>query len=143
MATTKIQNAQEVKRWIEEGRTYAWMVEEYERKYNLETTVSMFSEFRRRQGINGRTTRNASLMPWTVRPEHRFKQVPTLLRAEARRREGKQLRPDQEEALNAWIANLKTLDLVVHYEPDTEQGFFTVPRRPDIDTDLVRVPDKE
>jgi hypothetical protein len=31
---------------------------------------------------------------------------------------------------------------VLHYDPDTEQGWFYVPKRDGIDTDLIRKPER-
>lgn len=50
MAGRKIQDEGEVIRWFEEGRTYAWMAEQYRKKYHIDTVPSMWGNFRRRRG---------------------------------------------------------------------------------------------
>lgn len=143
MPASKIVDEGEVIRWIEEGRTYAWMSEEYLNKYNIETSPSMWSNFRRRHGLDRRIARNDELIPWEVQVQHRWRYPLAMLRHEARRRAGMDQAADIPEKLEAWKRNLEAENVVVHYEPDTEDGFFYVPRRPGIDTDLIRVPDRK
>lgn len=140
MGASKIVNESEVIHWMEEGRTYAWMVEEYKRKYNIETVQSMWGNFRRTRGLPRRIARNDELIPWHVKPEHRWAYPLAMLRVEGRRREGRELRPIDVSRVAAFTKNLHDDGLVVHYDPDTEDGFFYVPKREGIDNDLVRVP---
>lgn len=139
MPGTKIVNEQEVLDWFAEGRTYQWMVDEYRRKYGVETATSMWGNFRRRQGIETRIVRDDDLIPWAVRQEHRWSFPVLMLRSEARKREGKELTDTYAAKLKSWLEYLSTNDVVVHYDPDTEEGFFYVPRLP-TDTDIVRKP---
>lgn len=133
---------QEVLRWLEEGRTYQWMVEEYARKYNLDVTISMFAAIRRRHGIDSRIVRDESLIPWAVKEDHRHSHAVSMLRAEARRRAGRTLTPLMEEMLNVWLAGLKRDGTVVHYDPETPDGWWYVPRREGVDKDLIREPER-
>lgn len=137
---TKIQDEAEVRRWFEEGRTYRWMVEEYDRKYGMKVSATMFSSFRARAGIPRRIPRNDNLIPWEVAEEHRFAYPLAMLRVESRRRGGFEVRAVDEERLAAFKRTLYADDLVVHYDPDTEQGWWLVPRRPGVDKDLIRQP---
>lgn len=143
MPGRKIQDEGELIRWIEEGKTYQWMVEEYRRKYNIETVPSMFSNFRRRKGLERRSVRNDDLIPWAVDEKHRWKNQAVMLRAAARQREGKPLNAQSLRALTSWLVSMEEQDLVVHYDPATEDGFFYVPRRPGVDMDLIRVPERK
>lgn len=138
---SKIQDEQEVIRWFEEGRTYAWMQEEYLRKYHIETVPSMWGNFRRRRGLDRRITRDDDLLPWFVREEHRWAYPARMLRAEGRRRAGMELSKEDARRLPAWKRQLEKAGAVVHYDPDTDEGFHYVPRRPGVDVDLIRVPD--
>ena len=121
----------------------AWMVEEYQRKYGIETRPSMFGNFRRRRGLERRLTRNDDLLPWALDEKHRWTYPAMMLRAEARRRDGKELRKEDETRLDAWLRRLEEEDTVVHYDMATEEGFWYVPRRPGVDTDIIRVPDRK
>lgn len=141
-ARSKVQDMQEALRWLEEGKTYQWCVDEYLRKYNIETTISMWAALRRRNGIDNRIVRDPDLIPWAVKQEHRHSHAVSMLRAEARRRAGKTLTPMMGEMLEVWKAGLERDGAVVHYDPTTEEGWWYVSRREGIDTDLIRVPER-
>lgn len=142
MPASKIQDESEVIRWFEEGLTYDEMSEIYRTKYNIETSQSLWAGFRRRRGLDRRINRDDELIPWQVKREHRWLNAPKMLRAEARRRAGLPIPAGTAERLEAFKARLKAEGRVVHYEPETEEGWFYPPRRPGIDDDLIRVPDK-
>ncbi|MEU2111506.1 hypothetical protein [Streptomyces sp. NPDC019507] len=139
MPPRKIQDEAEVIRWFEEGRTYEWMQAEYLRKYNIETSVPMWSAFRRRKGLDRRNLRADDLLPWKVRPEHRHAYPAIMLRTEARLRAGRDMTERDSKRLSSWKTMLADEGLVVHYDPDTEDGFFYVPREAG-DADLIREP---
>lgn len=152
MPASKIVDEQEVIDWILDGMTYTEIQRIYLEKYHIETTIPMWSRFRARRGLDTRNVRDDALTPWKVKDEHRHQYPPIMLRFEARLREEAQARERGEEPkrplserdrkrLASWKQSLKTdeHDLVVHYDPDTEQGFFLVPRRPE-DKDLIREP---
>ncbi|MET8111167.1 hypothetical protein [Streptomyces prasinus] len=141
MGKRKIQDEQEVIRWFEEGRTYQWMIDEYKRKYHIDTVASMWGNFRRRRGLDRRIVRNDELIPWFVKEEHRWAYPLAMLRAEARRREDKATEDDLTR-LAAWKKMIEENNVVVHYDPDTEDGFFYIPREPQ-DDDLIRRPAKK
>ncbi|MFE7124021.1 hypothetical protein [Streptomyces sp. NPDC057617] len=138
-ARSKVQNTGEAVRWIEEGKSYSWIVAKYLEKYGIETTTSMWATFRHRQGLDRQITRDTDLIPWAVDAKHRWKYPLTMLRYEARSRAGHELKPDQRERLDNWKATLEEKNRVVYYDPDTEAGFFLVPRE-ETDTDLIRAP---
>ncbi|MGC5019781.1 hypothetical protein [Micromonospora sp. DT47] len=79
---------------------------------------------------------------WAVRREHRYHHILHMLRTEARRRAGEPIPAAQLKKLEGWLRNLSEQDVVVHYDPDTEQGWWLVHRRPGVDDDLIRVPDR-
>jgi hypothetical protein len=103
----------------------------------------MWAALRRRNGIDTRIVRDDELIPWAVRVEHRHSHAVSMLRAEARRRAGKALTANMETMLAGWLGGLAKDDTVVHYDPDTEEGWWYVSRRAGIDTDLIRVPDRK
>lgn len=118
MAASKIVDEQEVIRWFEEGKTYQEMQDIYLKKYNIETVPSMWGNFRRRRGLSRRIARNDELIPWHVKPEHRWAYPVAMLRAEARRRAGFELNEATQQRLNSWLRTLDEENLVVHYDPD-------------------------
>lgn len=139
MGKRKIQDEQEVIRWFEEGRTYAWMIDEYKRKYNIDTVASMWGNFRRRRGLDRRIVRDDDLIPWFVKEEHRWAYPLAMLRATARSRAGKDVTKTDQARLASWMEMLEENNAVVHYDPDTEEGFFYVPRQ-EGDDDLIHRP---
>lgn len=142
MGASKIQDEQEVLRWFAEGRTYAWMVEQYRTRYDIETQPSMWSNFRHRRGLERRITRDDELIPWHVQARHRWSYPIMMLRREARRRAGAAMSAEQLHAVNAWKRGMSERGTVLHYDPDTEQGWSYVSRREGIDLDLIRVPER-
>ncbi|WP_371671213.1 hypothetical protein OG985_28495 [Streptomyces sp. NBC_00289] len=139
MPPRKIQDEAEVIRWFEEGKTYEWMQAEYLRKYNIETSVPMWSAFRRRKGLDRRNLRDDSLIPWKIKAEHRHMYPAIMLRVEGRVRADRNNSERDLNRVTSWKEMLAEGNLVVHYDPDTEDGFFYVPRE-DGDTDLIRRP---
>lgn len=139
VAKTKIVNEQEVLRWFAEDRTYRWMVEEYRRKYGIETNPSMWGNFRHRRGLDRRTTQDDELIPWRLEDHHRYMYPALMLRIEGRRRQGKDIRREDLGRVKNWLAQLKDNALVVDYDPATPEGFALVPRLAD-DADIVRLP---
>jgi len=140
MAASTIRDEDEVIRWFSEGRTYAWMSEEYERRYNITTAASLWADFRRRNSLSRQVVPDTCLVPWHVEEVHRWAFGLAMQRMEARRRAGAALAPGDSVRLAGWRRELAGRGLVVHYDPDTAQGFFYVPRRPGIDLDLIREP---
>ena len=141
MATPQIQDVQEMLRWFEEGRTPTWMAQEHERKYGIRLTPEAFINRHRRMGHERTLSiRHERLLPWKIKQEHAGLFAATMLRAEGRRRAGQQLSNRLESQLDAFLARLKKDDLVVHYDPETADGFALVPRRKGVDGDLIREP---
>ncbi|MFJ3907454.1 hypothetical protein [Streptomyces vinaceus] len=141
---SKVQNHDEAKRWLLEGKSYAWMVETYKKKYQIETSPSYWAVYRSRNDLPLRIARDNDLIPWQVEEKHRWEYDLVMLRFEARRRgieKGDQnLKPLTEADANrlaSWKKSLEEQSAVVYYDPTTEAGFFLVPREDD-DTDIVR-----
>lgn len=153
MPAAKLQSPQEFERWWNEGRSYQWIIDEYMRKYNLEITPSAVGNWRARLGLPRRQERDMDLIPWRVEGEHVYKHALAMLRAEGRRRSGQPISAISAARLESWLKFLEEEDAVVHYDPDAvvvnpdtgeeeRPGFFYVPRRRGIDTDIIRVPDR-
>lgn len=143
MSVSKLQNRDEFVRWYEEGKTYSWIVEQYRERYDIEIGYGTISNWRHQLGLERRAVRDPSLIPWTVNPEHRINHNLNMLRAEARRRSGQEVAPNTLKKLEGWLNMLREEDAVVHYDPDTEQGWWLVRRRAGVDTDIIRQPDRK
>ncbi|MFI8294283.1 hypothetical protein ACIGBL_34905 [Streptomyces sp. NPDC085614] len=139
MPPKKIQDEQEVVRWFVEGRTYEWMQQTYRDKYGIDTSIPMWSAFRRRRGIDRRNLRDDNLLPWKINEKHRYLYPAMMLRTEARLRAGKELTARDGQRLARWNAMLTDGRLVVHYDASTERGWFYVPRE-ESDSDIIRRP---
>lgn len=139
-APSKIQDETEVIRWMEQGWTYQQIVDEYRRKYNIDTTLSMWSNFRRRRGLDRRYSRDETLVPWEIEKRHRNSYHLAMLRAEARRRGGFEMRQSDLKRLESWLQDVRELNAVVHYDPETPDGFYLVPREKADGDDLIRQP---
>ena len=135
-----IQDEAEVIAWFEAGRTYQWMAEEYERRYNITTTPSLWGTFRRSRGLTRRPTDAGDLIPWALEPHHRWERTAAMLRMEARRRSGVGLTENDARLLEEWTEHVTALGVVVDYDRHSERGFVYVPRRIGVDTDLIREP---
>ncbi|MFY1620027.1 hypothetical protein [Micromonospora sp. WMMD736] len=143
MTVSKLVNRDEFIRWYEnERKPYSWIISEYKRKYDIEIGNGTISNWRSQLGLEKRAVRDASLIPWAVKREHRLNHMLQMLRTEARRRAGQPIPAERMKQLESWLRNVREEDAVVHYDPDTPQGWWLVPRRPGIDNDLIRVPEK-
>ncbi|MER5632178.1 hypothetical protein [Streptomyces nitrosporeus] len=138
-AHSKIVDEEEVRKWLQEKKTYKWMVEYYRDVYKIETTISMWANYRRRHRLQRRITRDDDLIPWHVEKQHRWRYDLVMLRLEARLREGQELTAREAQRLSSWRASLEEENAVVHYDPETADGFFLVPRTSE-DTDIIRQP---
>ncbi|OII68267.1 hypothetical protein [Streptomyces sp. CC77] len=136
---SKVRNHDEAKRWLLEGKSYAWMVKKYLEKYNVETTTGYWATYANRAELPLRIVRDTDLIPWKIADQHRWDYNLVMLRAEARKRAKHKLSDEEAAKLESWKEWLKQNSLVIYYDAETEDGFFAVPRE-DRDTDLIRVP---
>jgi hypothetical protein len=65
-----------------------------------------------------------------------------MLRQEARQRVDAKLSDRERHRLALFRANLAENDAVVHYDPDSENGFYYVQRRDGVDRDIIREPER-
>lgn len=88
-----------------------------------------------------RATMDDTGVPWhPIRAEHRSRYLVRMLRAATRRQRGEKSSPVIDAQLDNFLKHMEELDAVVHYDPDTDEGFFRVPRRHGVDEGLVRNP---
>jgi hypothetical protein len=131
----------ELSQWLAEGRPYWWMVSYYETEYGLHTSVSQWATYVRRENLTKATAGDQGLLVWEILQEHRWSIPARMLGIEARRRAGLFVDPREQTRLDSWLRTLREGDLVVHYDPTTEEGWSLLPRRDGVDLDLIRVPD--
>lgn len=70
--------------------------------------------------------RYEDLLPWKVFDEHKMLYDARMLRLEGRLRAGLELTKRDERMLRNWKVALEKENAVVHYDGDTEEGFFWV-----------------
>lgn len=88
-----------------------------------------------------RSKTDESGVPWSpIRPEHRSRYLVRMLRAATRQQRGEKNAPILQAQLDNFLKQVEEMDFVIHYDPDTEEGFFRVPRRKGIDKGLIRDP---
>ncbi|MEV8518017.1 hypothetical protein [Dactylosporangium sp. NPDC051484] len=143
MVAKKIQPEDEpmVMGWFREGKTYDEMVELFKAARGIEVVPSTFGNFRRRHRIEPRIVRDTVVIPWEVLPEHRYKNAIQMLRRYGRRLAGEPIPDLDTRRLDGWLRSRREDNTVVHYEPDTDDGFFYVERRQGIDLGMVREPE--
>ena len=137
----KIQNVAQFIRWYNEGLSYTEMADRWMKENDDVITPTAFSNLRIRLGLGPRlATRDRDLIPWDVREQHLVLLPMRMFHAKTRRDRRLPVNPDQLQRLLEWEKLLKEQNLVVHYEPNTDQGFFYVPAREGIDNGLIREP---
>ena len=132
----------EVRRWYHQGKTYAWMVQEYQRKYDLRVSPAIFSYRRSARGWERRQrARDRRVDPLGGQGGAPLASHFVLLRLEARsRRFGiDTLRDSDVRDLAAFREQLKADDVVVALRPPHRAGFLARAARAG-DSDIVRQP---
>lgn len=129
-----------VARLMREGKTDGQIVTYLREHENIAVTRQAISAWRRRLGERKRPMAPRAV-PWKLRPEHLTSEPARVVRWHARVERGASLSHGERQRYEKALAYLRENDLVFHYDPDSEQGWFLVPRRPGIDTGVVRVPD--
>ena len=79
-------------------------------------------------------------VPWKLKAEHRHRHAARMLRTQDRLEAGMVVGPTLVGQVTAWRESLEADNSVVDYDPDTEEGFWRVPRRPGVDKGWVRDP---
>lgn len=133
-----------VLRWLAEGHTQLEIVDRLG-AMGIETTQSAIAMLKARHAspeaeARMRTLHRAELIPWKLRPEHRQLHTAKMLRALSRVRRGEPITPAQDGQLKNWLAGLEADGAVIHYDPETEQGFWRVEAREGVDEDVIRDP---
>ena len=128
-----------VQRLLREGKSYGEVVRYLEEHENIVVTRQAISAWRKRRG-DDMSFLSPQAMPWKLRDEHRQLEPAKVIRWHARVERGDALTPADQRRYDRAMAHLREHDAVIHYDPDTEQGWFLVPRREGVDTGVVRDP---
>ena len=136
------------KTWLERAARKGWtqqrMAEEWatESGYSLTRSAIAMAMKRHEVAAARPRPRYPDLLPWKVKDEHRMCLDARMLRIEARIRRGEALPSTDVHWHRGWRERLETADAVIHYDPDTAEGFFWVPRA-EGDQDIIRHPHPE
>jgi len=84
--------------------------------------------------------RSTGGVPWTLKPEHRHRHAARMLRSQARLDNELPIGATLVTQVEQWRRGLEVEDSVIHYDPETDEGFWRVPRRPGVDLWWVRDP---
>lgn len=128
-------------KWKDEGLTVAQMVARIREREGVEVSAGTVYSALSRAGLTDKI-RYDDFIPWSpIRGDHTGHYALAMLRLAARREAGQKLPEYRMQKLEAWEARLQEDDAVVAYVYSSPDGFYYVPRRPDIDTGLIRIPD--
>ena len=141
MSNQVVPNKTEMKHYLSRGMTQQQIADAWGEKTGTRPSRSAIGMALVRYGLKASKPRPRyeELLPWRVRAEHKMHYDARMLRLEGRVRAGKPVSQDLLDDLVAWKQRLAELDAVVHYEPDTEEGFWFVKREPQ-DDDIIRKP---
>jgi hypothetical protein len=137
-ATKIIDKAEALHLLRDRGFTYQQMVDWYKRRHGVDTSVSMWSRFLRRNGGRRLKPRPVAI-PWITSNDARNQNYAQGLRALDAAEQGEEL-SDQQQRLGAALRRrLVSENLVVDYDHD-EEAFVLVPRRRGVDSWWIRDP---
>ena len=128
-----------LRRWTHEGKTDREILVLLEEQLNISVTRQAISAWRKRRGTEMKS-QPPQAMPWRLRPEHRAAEPARAIRMYARRERGEKIDPEDLARLLRAEEHLHEVDGVFHYDPDTPEGWFVVPRRKGVDTGIFRDP---
>ncbi len=130
----------EVEQLLRAGLSQSDVVRLY-RERGVSVSQSAISQAISTGRIKVDTDRTTGSMPWKLKPEHRYRGPARMLRIQARLDNGHQIGKTLVHQVETWREGLALdRDSVIHYDPDTEEGFWRVPRRPGVDLRWFRDP---
>jgi hypothetical protein len=139
MGERKIPDMGELEAWLRSGLTPKEASDRYTAR-GLQITPNAIAVLRHRRGWPKTNLDHSGLVPWVVEIQHRKLFDHKMLLAESSRRQGRPLSDRDAMLLENWKRRLDEQGAVIHYQADTEQGWWPVPRRAGVDHDLIREP---
>lgn len=135
-------NVKETEQMLRAGMTQKQVVAEFTRRGEPVSQAAISGAIKdgRIKVDTGRTPTRSGI-PWTLLPKHRHYHAARMLRSAARQDAGLEIGATLKPQLAAWQKTLVDEDAVIHYDPDTDEGFWLVPRRHGVDKWWVREPD--
>jgi len=118
----------ELRRLVGAGKTHQQIADIVFERTGQRVTRGAVSAAISRANLSSHASRYKDHLPWRVRVEHSKHYAARMLRLLGRRDGGEQLNEDDELRLDSWLAKIQQKKVVVAYAPDTEEGFFYVPK---------------
>jgi hypothetical protein len=138
-APRKIPPTAEILKKLEQGWTHQQIAEWASQEAGERVARATISVAIHRAGKT-KPIRYSRELPWRVKDKHARKYHALMLRLQARFDRGQRLSEEDQRKLASWRRALERDDAVVHYEPDTEPGWWKVRRRPGVDLWWIREP---
>lgn len=134
-----------LRRWLREGLTQQQIADRWADETGENCSRAAVGMAIARYGLKSANSieRYDDLIPWRVKSVHSMNRHVRHLRWLSRRRRGLGLSDEESRRLDAWLQKLETSNAVVHYDPDTPQGFWLVHREPSDGDDPIRRPEEE
>lgn len=135
----KVPNKTQMRLYLSKGLTQKQIVEAWEEDSGYTVSRSAIAMAIERYDLKSSHERPTypEMLPWKVKVEHRGHIDARMLRLEGRRMAGRTLSERESRWLEQWKADLERAGAVVHYERDTEEGFWWVPRTMAHGDDLI------
>jgi hypothetical protein len=137
---SKVVDEDEARRLLgEEGYTYPQMVVFYRNTYGVETTVSMWSRFYKREFGGPRQPRRYHFVPWKLPAHTASSRDLNALRLLDRALGGEKLNDTQRRTVHLFQRALIERDQVIDFDP-ADGRTYRVPRRRGVDQSWIRDP---
>jgi hypothetical protein len=147
MTAQKVPGEAKLREYLERGLTQAQIVDAWREDAAEDVSRSAIGMAIKRYGLKSARPRPRyeDMLPWRVREEHLMHYDARMLRLEARRRRGQELKPDELSRLQYWRDELAQPrpnegapnGCVIYYDENSAEGFLWIPREPEHGDDLI------
>lgn len=125
-----------LQQWYGEGLSYADMARRHNAATGENRTRQAFYMACSRYGISEpQNLDHKAVLPPNMRPEHSKLYDTQMIRQWDARRQGKTYGAREDQKINGWLAHLNDAKVVLLYKPNTQQGWWPVPRKPSDEKD--------
>lgn len=141
-AQRRIPSESQLAKWVKDGLSHNEICDRIEKETGYRPGRSTVSAALSRAGLTNRV-RYDDVIPWKrISVDHNTHYALTMLRTAARIKHGLDVNPRDLSRFQAWKERLDEANAVVHYEYNSPEGFYYVPRRKGVDKGLIRELDK-
>jgi hypothetical protein len=126
---------------VDRGMTHQQIADKVSSDEGVAVSREAVSAALSRAGMTNRV-RYEDEIPWRVKVEHQGSYDLWMLRLAARVDRGLGVSKTEARRLQVWKDRLNRNGAVIHYEPESEEGFWPVHREAGIDLGLIREPDR-